>query len=104
MGQRFPRDHLIAHCGVVDEDGFNRGDLLKVRWLQALVGIHIGMVGPCLIVQRVLNKLEARDANGIKGQVVCAARVSVGYGGYAEISQRSDPLLEDVSTAALPWV
>src|SRR6202047_4372505 len=53
------------------------------------------MVGPCLIVQRVLNKLEARDANGIKGQVVCAARVPVSYGCYAQVPERLHPLLED---------
>ena len=37
----FPRQHLIAHRGVVHIDRLDRGDLLEVRRLRALVHILI---------------------------------------------------------------
>ena len=99
--ERFARDHLIAHGGVVDEDGFDRGDLLQVAGLQVLVGVHVGVVRAGFVVGVVLNELEAGDADGVEGEMVGAAGVLIRDGGDAEVGERGHPLLEDVEDGAV---
>src|SRR4051794_19899762 len=53
------------------------------------------MVRPCLVIQVVLNELEAGDAYGVEAEVIGAASVSHGDGGDAEILQGRDPLRKD---------
>lgn len=95
MRERLAREHLVAHGCVVDEDGFDGGGLLQVGGLQAFVDILVGVVGARFVVERVLDELEARDADRVEGEVVGAAGVLHADGGDAEVFQRRDPLLED---------
>ena len=45
--------------------------------LQALVGVHVGVVGAGLVVHRVLDELEAGNADGVEGEVIGAAGVAM---------------------------
>src|SRR5581483_7590777 len=51
--------------------------------------------GAALVVQIVLNELEAWNAYGVEAQVVGSAGVAVGDGGDAEVFEGGDPLGED---------
>jgi hypothetical protein len=95
VGHGFAGHHLVAHGGVVEEDGLDGGDLCEVGGLQALVGVHVGVVSAALVVHRVLDELEAGEADGVEGEMIGAAGVAHGDGGDAEVSERPDPLAED---------
>ena len=87
MGEGFAGHHLVALGGVVEEDGFDDGGLLEVGGVEAVYGVHVRVVGAGLVVHGVLDELEAGEADGVVGEVVCAAGVAVGEGGDAEVSQ-----------------
>jgi len=53
------------------------------------------MVRAALVVQHVLNELEAGNADRIEAQVVGAAGVAVSNCCYSQILQRGDPLGKD---------
>ncbi len=72
MRQRLAGQHLVAHRRVVNEDRFDRGGLREIARLQAFVSIHIRVVGARDVVELVLNKLEARNANVIERFVIRA--------------------------------
>src|SRR6478736_3369004 len=59
--QWLSREHLIALRSVVDENGLYSGDLLQVGRLKALNHVFIGVVGARLVVQLILDELEAGD-------------------------------------------
>ena len=48
-----------------------------------------------LIVQRILDELEARNADAIERLVIGAAGIAQRQRGHAEVLQRLDPLRED---------
>src|SRR5881296_1734052 len=73
LGQGLARNHFVAIGGQVDEGSDDHGHLLHVRLLDALVDVHVGMVGARVVVQRVLDELKAGEADGVEGQVVGAA-------------------------------
>src|SRR4051812_31600526 len=87
--------HLVAHRGIEDEDGFHGRGLGQVFLLQALVRIHIGVVRTAAVIKRVLDELESRYAHGVKGLVVSAAGLAHGDGGHAQVFERFHPLRED---------
>ena len=66
VGHGFARNHLVAHGGVVEEDGLDGGDLREIGRLQALVGVHVGVVSAAFVVGRILNELEAGQADGVE--------------------------------------
>src|ERR1035438_7231097 len=51
--------------------------------------------GDGAVVQRVLDELEAGQANGCKAQVIRAAGIANGDRGHAHVAERSEPRLED---------
>jgi len=63
LGQGFAGHHLVALGCVVDEDGFDGGNLLQVGGLQAFDDNLVGMMGARLVVEYVLNELEAGNAD-----------------------------------------
>jgi len=89
---QFAWQHLVTLRGVLNEDGLHGGDLLQVGRLQPFHHVHIRVVSATLVVQHVLDKPGAVDADGIEAEVIRAALVAVGDGGYAQVSQRDDPL------------
>src|SRR5664279_4864851 len=56
VGQRLTRNHLVALGGVINDDRFDRGDLLQVGWLQSLDDILVGMVGAAFVIEIILNE------------------------------------------------
>ena len=60
------RHHGFAFAGVVEEDCLDYRCLLEIECVQTVVGIHIGVVGSCVIVHRVLNVLEAGQTDCVK--------------------------------------
>src|SRR5258706_10297483 len=92
---RLARQHLVAHGCVVDKAGDDYADLFQIVGLQAIIHIHIRVVGARLILDRILNELESRNADGIEGLMVGAAGVAHGDGIHAEIFERFHPGLEN---------
>ena len=64
------------------------------------VGVHVGMVSAFAVVQRVLDELEAGNADGVETEMVGAASVAQSDRGYADVLERLHPLLEIGPTAA----
>ena len=60
----------MAHSSVVDENRFDYRRLRQVLGLESLIDIHIGMVRPRFIVQRILDELERGNTDGIEGFVI----------------------------------
>ncbi len=52
-------------------------------------------MGASVVVHRILDELEAGEADGVVGKVVGAAGVADGQGGHAEIVERDHPGVED---------
>ncbi len=95
VGQRLAREHLVAHGCVVDEDRFDRRGLFQVPGLEVFVDVLIGVVGFGFVVERVLDELEAGDADRVEREMVGAAGIAQGDGGDAEVVEGLDPLGED---------
>lgn len=91
----FAGHHLFAFRGVVEEDRLDDRGLHQVSRVEAFDGVHIGVVGTCLVVHGVLDELEARQADGVEGEMVRAAGIARGESGCGEVGQGSEPLFED---------
>jgi hypothetical protein len=85
------RQFLRARRRVVNEDRFDDGHLFQIGLLDAIVDIHVGVVGTGVIVHRVLNELEARQTNAVEGQVIGAAGIANGNHAGGKIFQRRKP-------------
>ena len=85
MRQRFPRQHLVAHGCVVNKDRFHRSRLRQIIRLQPFIQIHIGVVGPGSVIQRILNELEAGNVHRIKGLVIGTSGVPHRDGGDTQV-------------------
>ena len=59
-------EHLVAHGGVVYEAGYDHADLLEIIGLQAVVDIHVGVVGAGFVLDGILNELESGDTDGVE--------------------------------------
>ena len=66
----------MAHSSVVDENRFDYRRLRQVLGLESLIDIHIGMVRPRFIVQRILDELERGNTDGIEGFVIGTAGIA----------------------------
>src|SRR3954454_4824856 len=65
VGYGFAGDYLVALGGVVEEDGFDGGELCEISRLQSLVRIHVRVIGAALVVCRVLDELETREPDRV---------------------------------------
>ncbi len=70
FGRRLPGQLLGPHGRIVYESGQNSGGLPEVIWEKMIVIIHIAMVSPGFVVERILDELEPRNANSIEGKVI----------------------------------
>ena len=93
--QRLARQPLVTHGRLVDEVGHDHGRLDQVLGDGVVVDILVRVVQAGEIVERILDELEARDADVIERQVVRAFRVLQGDGRHSEVLQRLHPGLED---------
>ena len=92
---RFAREHLIAIGSLKDKGRHNCGHLPKVAVLHAIPQIHIAMMGPRVVLERVLNELESRQADGIVREVIGAASIGDGNRVHAHGLEGLHPFLED---------
>ena len=53
------------------------------------------MVSAAVVIHRILDELEARNAHFVKGQVIGAASVLSSNGGHSEVFQGCNPLREN---------
>src|SRR5688572_24151848 len=74
------REALVHRSGVVNERGHNRGGLLEVVGLGAVVDIRIGVVGAAPVLDGVLDELEAGQSDLGEGDVVGAPGAGEGEG------------------------
>ena len=102
VGHRLAGQHLIPHGGVVDEDRFNERGLRQIFRLESLVGIHIRMMRPRIVIERVLHKLEARDAHSVKTQMVRSTGVLQRKCADADVFQGAIHWAKIGPTAAFP--
>ena len=57
---RLARELLISRRRLIQECRHNRGCLLHILELNAIKHIHIAMVRPCVVLDFILDELEAR--------------------------------------------
>src|SRR6185369_17988807 len=86
---------LGAGGSVIDEGRFDDRHLLHVGLLDAVVNIHVGVMGASVVVHRVLDELEAGETHAVEGLVVGAAGVPDGDDAGGEVLEGGKPLLED---------
>src|ERR1035441_9512470 len=71
--QLAPRQHFLARGGLVHQGRDHGGCLHQIIGDRVIPGVHVGVVGDGAVVQRVLDELEARQANRCEAQVIRAA-------------------------------
>jgi hypothetical protein len=52
---------------MVDHRGYDSGSLHQITALDVVVNVHIGMVCPRVVFERLLNKLKSGNAHVVKG-------------------------------------
>ena len=87
--------HRVTLGGVQEKGGLDDRGLLKVLLVQALEGVEVRVVGPGLIVERVLEERERRQPRPAERLLVATARLPRGDEGDAEVRERLDPRAED---------
>ncbi len=88
LRKRLARNHFVAVRGQVHERSDNHRHLLHVRFLDALVHVHHGVVCARVVIQRILDESKARQAHGVEGEMIRAAGIANRQRGHAEISQK----------------
>src|SRR5688572_6717833 len=89
--QRLARQHLGTRSGVIDKAGHHGGRLLQITALNTIVGIHVGVVCPRLVLDWILNELEARQPDSVEGKMIRACRVADRQCRHALILERLHP-------------
>ena len=95
VGSRLARQLLIHHGRVVDEGGHDHRGLLHVVGLDPIEDVLVGVVSPRVVLDLVLDELEAGQADAVERLVVGAAGVGDRQGGGAHLAERLEPLAED---------
>src|SRR3989442_5552400 len=62
----FARQHLVAHGCVINETGDDDRRLFQILRQQAVINVHVGMMRARFVLNRILNKLESRNANSVE--------------------------------------
>ena len=93
---------LVHHGGVVHEGGHDRGGLLHVLGLDAVEDVLVGVVGPGVVLDLILDELEAGQADAVERLVVGAAGVGDGQRGGAHLAEGLEPLAEDRADGLVP--
>ncbi len=75
---------------------------LHVRFLDPLVHVHVRVVRPRVVLDRVLNELESGQADGVERQVIGATRVTDRHGLHAQVVERFHPGLENRRDRLVP--
>src|SRR5258708_17593876 len=69
-------DHGVALSCVIDEDGQDYGGLLQVLFRKTFVGVEVGMNAAGFVISGVLDELESRKADLVKGDVIGGTAVA----------------------------
>src|SRR5579872_4778853 len=79
-------EHVCAGCCVVGKPRFDHGTLHHIGFLHAVIGVRVGVVGTCTVLQPILLETDAVQADPGKGGRVRATRAR---GGSELISARN---------------
>src|SRR5262249_57304517 len=74
-GQRFSREHRVAHRRMVDEAGQNHRGLLQIVGKGHINDIQARMVSSGVVVEGILDELKAGKAHGVEWHVIRTTRV-----------------------------
>src|SRR6516225_9162583 len=85
---------LIGHRGVIRKRRQNDSRLLQIFSLNPVIHILVGMMCATAVFQRVLNKLESRQADRIERLVVGPTCARQRQRRGVEITERFQPLAE----------
>ena len=88
LAQLRGRLRLAQHRRVVGEAGHHCRGLLEVFGFDVVLGIQMGVVDVGEVVQTVLDKLEAGQAEAIEGDMVGGAGVAGHHRGSAHVIER----------------
>src|SRR4051812_33624561 len=91
---RFARKPLVLVGGVISKGGDNDGGLLEVFGLNAVKDVFVGVMSAARIIQRILNKLKARQTDAIKGNMIRASGIGNGQCLGAQVPERFEPAPE----------
>ena len=75
------RQLVVSHCGLVKERRHYRCSLLHILYLNAIKDIHIAIVRPCVVLNLILDELEAWKPGTIKWKVVGSTGIPLCYRG-----------------------
>src|SRR5207244_2209487 len=86
--------NIGSHSRVVHESGHDHGCLLQIIGLQAVVDVHIRVMGTRLVLDGILDELETGNADGVERQMVRTTRVAHSDGVHAQVVKRQHPGLK----------
>src|ERR1700682_5724684 len=95
LGQRLTRQFLRVIRGQINKRSHDNRHLLHVRFLNALINIHVGVMCARVIVHRILDKLKARKPHGVIGEMVGSTSVADGLSGHPQALEWLHPAFED---------
>src|SRR5688572_20946681 len=75
LRQRLARQLLVAVGRVIHEGRDDDGVLLHVGGLDALVDVHVRVVRPAVVLDRILDELEAREPYRVERLMIRAPRI-----------------------------
>lgn len=67
--------HLVAHRRMIHEGSDDYSRLHHVASLDAIINIHVGVVGSGAVIDFILNELKSGQTDAVKGLMVGAASI-----------------------------
>jgi len=97
------RQRVVGQCGAGDNlDTLIHFELLQIGRLQPLVGIEVRVMRQRVVLDFVLDELEAGQADAVEGQVVGAAGVGEAQRGGTHVAEGLEPLAEGGAHRLIP--
>lgn len=96
-GYGFARQQLVAHSGVIGEGGRDHRGLHQILALSVIEDVQVGVMGTSVVVEVILNELEAGQADGVECDVVGTAGIAIGHGVGTHVSEGFQPRFEHLS-------
>ena len=89
------RQFPVGHRRLIGERRHDDRRLADVVHVEAVVGVHVGVVGADVVVAVVLNRVEARNAGVGEAQMIGGADRLADVAPRADALQRLQPAIED---------
>ncbi len=71
--------------------------------MQVVIIVFVGVMGPGLVIQLILNELEPRDPYRVKAQVICGTGIVHRYRAGTQVLKGHEPLFEDRRRLVIAW-